>query len=81
MNAMMKRLFGILLSLTLILGLMPGMTTTALADDPIPSNRSNEGTSVDGYADLCRGVISLRHIFLPGFRRSISASPAGCPDR
>lgn len=34
MKIKMKRLFGILLSLALVLGLMPGMSLTALAEDP-----------------------------------------------
>ena len=51
MKIKMKRLFGILLSLTLVLGLMPGMSMTAYAEAKLPTvtiSPENAGTVTTG---------------------------------
>mgnify|MGYP007070219336 CR=1 FL=1 len=45
MKIKMKRLFGILLSLALVLSLMLGMSMTAYADDPYASLKNHHNSS------------------------------------
>ena len=49
---MKKRIFGILLSLALVLGMIPGMSPTALADTPVTYFEGNSENSCSSYVTV-----------------------------
>ena len=78
----MKRLLGLLLSLTLVLGLMPGMTMTAFADDnvstytlQIPSTLNVSAAGWNATSGLTAAVTS-GDTFSSGKKLSVTASSA-----